>query len=70
MKRCPKCKKLSVAFDPYKGAEVCMMDDCSCIVIDDNSFSYLKTDIITSTIRRIKVVSGNETETIKKYKMM
>ncbi len=69
MRRCPKCHKLSVSYDPYKGVDVCMVDDCSCIILDENSFSYLKADISTGTINRIKVVRGHEAEIIKKYRM-
>ncbi len=69
MRRCPKCHKLSVAYDPYKGVDVCMIDNCSCIVLDENSFSYLKTDISSGTINRIKVVSGHESGIMKRYKI-
>ena len=28
MKRCPKCKRFGVEFDPYTGLERCLWDDC------------------------------------------
>lgn len=28
MKRCPKCKRFGVEFDPYTGVEKCLWKDC------------------------------------------
>jgi hypothetical protein len=70
MDRCPKCKRLTIAYDSYRGVSRCMVDGCSCVVIDANSYSYLKPDLTTRTMNRIKVERGSETKIIKKYSMV
>lgn len=69
MKRCPKCRSFSIDYDPYRGVYMCMVDGCSCVILDETSYSYLKPDPSTRTINRIKVEEGSETTIIKKYNM-
>lgn len=69
MKRCPICKNFSVAFDPSRKAYRCMVAGCSCVVIDEHSYSYLKPDPSSRSISRVKVERGRETKVIKKYSM-
>jgi hypothetical protein len=70
MKKCPKCGNFSVDLDSYKGAYVCMIDGCSCVLIDENSYSFLKHDPSTKTVNRVKVEGGHETNIIKKYTLV
>lgn len=69
MKKCPKCGNFSIDYDTYKGVFRCMIDGCSCIVIDENTYSYLKADPSKKMICRIKVEQGRETKVIKEYSM-
>lgn len=70
MKKCPKCNKYTVDYDAYRGVNRCMVDGCSCIVIDDDSYSFLKIDSSSKTINRVKVEKGTETAIIKKYNLL
>ena len=62
MKKCPRCKQYTVAYDGYKNVERCMVVGCGCIVIDNKSYSYLRRDNITHTMTRILVKIGTEQE--------
>ncbi|MGD0886156.1 MAG: hypothetical protein ABSA46_15025 [Thermodesulfovibrionales bacterium] len=70
MEKCPKCNRFTLGYDRYRGVLRCMVIGCSCVVIDENSYSYLKPDPSTKTMNRIKVERGNETKVIKKYSMV
>jgi hypothetical protein len=67
MKKCPKCGNYSVSYDAYRGIELCMIDECSCHIIDENSFSYLEFDPSTGTMNRIKVEKDHEPQVVKQY---
>lgn len=69
MEKCPKCNKYSVAYDAYRKVHRCMIDGCSCVVIDDKTYSYLKADSSDNTINEIKVEEGKETGILKKYSL-
>jgi len=70
MRKCPKCNNYTVDYDAYRKIYRCMMTGCSCIVLDDNTYSYLKIDPSTKTINRVKVERGTETSIIKKYTLI
>ncbi len=69
MKKCPTCNNYTIEYDAYRGVYRCMMVGCSCIVIDDDTYSFLKIDPSAKTINRVKVVNGAETKVIKKYNL-
>jgi len=69
MNRCPKCNKYSIDYDPYRRVHRCMIDGCSCVIINENSYSILKVDSKNKTINRIKIENGEEVEILKKYIM-
>jgi phage FluMu protein Com len=69
MKKCPKCNNFSVAFDAYRMVDRCMLDGCSCIVIDTSTYSYLKADPPSKSINRVKVENGAETAVMKRFKL-
>ncbi len=67
MEKCPKCGQYSVDYNPYKKSHVCMIDGCSCVVINSNSYSFLKINPTAKTIDRVKVEDEIEIEVVKKY---
>lgn len=69
MKKCPRCNKYSVAYDAYRKVNRCMIDGCSCVVIDEHSYSYLKADSSSNTVSRVKIEEGRETSILKKYSL-
>lgn len=69
MQKCPRCKRYSVAYDAYRKVNRCMIDGCSCVVIDDHTYSYLKADSSNNTVNRVKVEEGRETGILKKYSL-
>ncbi len=70
MDRCPKCKRHTVTYDGYRGVRRCMVDGCTCVVIDHKSYSYLKRDSKQKEIHRVRVVDGVEKGTLKKYQLL
>ena len=66
MKFCPLCGRYSVEYDPRKKAERCLADDCTCIIIDSNSYSYLEVNTSEKKAARVKVEKGTKT-IIKQY---
>ena len=66
MKKCPKCKHHSVAFDAYRKINRCMIDGCSCIVNTDSSFSFLRHDFTAGVVDRVQIKDEKET-VIKTY---
>lgn len=69
MDKCPRCHKYTVAYDSYRGVNRCMVDGCSCIVIDENTYSYLRSNPSSRTIDNVKMCNGVEEGIIRKYRM-
>lgn len=69
MQKCPKCNRYSVAYDAYRKVNRCMIDGCSCVVIDNTTYSYLKADSSDNTINEVKVEKGRETGILRKYSL-
>lgn len=69
MEQCPLCRQYSVALDGYRGIYRCMEAGCSCVVIDNSSYSHLKADPSARTISRVMVVDGVEKEVLKEYEI-
>lgn len=53
MKKCPKCGKYTVDYDAYRMVYRCLMFECSCIVEDDNSYSFFEIDPSTKTMHKV-----------------
>lgn len=70
MEKCPKCNKYSVSYDAYRRVKRCMVDGCSCVIIDENSYSMLKMDVSGKTVNRVKVENGKEAGVLKKYNLV
>jgi len=70
MEKCPRCNKYTVDYDAYRGINKCLVDSCGCVVIDEDTYSYLKIDLSTKTINEVKVEKGTETSIIKKYHLL
>ena len=66
MEFCPRCGKYTVAFDSYRMVKRCLSDACSCIVIDENTYSHL-TSTTKDTVDRVKVRNGVNIGIIKTY---
>ncbi len=67
MEKCPKCNQYTVGYDAYRKVKRCMVDGCSCIVINKHAYSYLKNNSFSNNIiNRVKVENGSEV-IIKKY---
>ncbi len=66
MKKCPKCNNFSVDYDPYRKVEACMMDGCSCIVVNDSTYSYLKRDSSNGKVCRIEE-NGKDRKIVKEF---
>lgn len=47
-----------------------MVDGCSCVIIDENSYSMLKLDVSGKTVNRVKVEKGKEAGVLKKYNLV
>ncbi len=67
MRRCPICKNLSVGYDSYRKAYRCTMPGCSCIVVDETTYSYLKKEK-NGTVVRVELSNGG-TRVVKEYKV-
>lgn len=66
--KCPKCHRFTTAYDSYRKVKRCMVDGCSCIVIDKDNYSYLKRNLATGDMNRVNVNKGKETHIIQQYK--
>lgn len=69
MDKCPKCHKFTVAYDSYRKVTRCMVDGCSCIVIDKETYSHLKANLTSGTVDRVKVKNGSEKGIVRRYKI-
>ncbi|MEK6757860.1 MAG: hypothetical protein AABX88_01910 [Nanoarchaeota archaeon] len=69
MDKCPKCKEFSVSYDSYRRKNKCIIDGCTAIVIDENTYSYLKHDYERKVAERVKIINGIETEVIKTFNL-
>lgn len=69
MKNCPKCGNYTVDYDAYRRVYRCIMVGCSCIVLDNNTYSFLKIDSSAKTMNRVKVEKETEISIIKKYNL-
>lgn len=69
MEKCPKCGRYTIAYDGYRRVHRCMVDGCSCIVLDEESYSCLKQDSATGTVNRVRIVDGVEKDVLKKYQL-
>ncbi len=63
--KCPMCDVYSISYDPYQKVDRCMVDGCTVIIIDENTYSYLRHDPLLDNAERIKVVNDIETEVLK-----
>ena len=66
MEKCPYCKEYSIAFDGYRNVKRCVITGCTCIIVDDISYSILKHN--TKTVDRVLIVNGKESHIEKSYK--
>lgn len=62
MNKCPKCGNYTIDLDAYRGFERCLMDNCRCIVLDKNTYSYLQINFEKNRFERVKVKNGIEKE--------
>lgn len=69
MDKCPKCNQFAVGFDSYRGVTRCMVDGCSCIVIDEHSYSFLKPDPSTRTVDRVQIEHGTQIAVLRKFSL-
>jgi len=68
--KCPRCNKYTVDYDAYRRVNKCLVDICGCVVIDEDTYAYLKIDLSTKTINEVKVAKGTETSIINKYHLL
>ena len=54
MKKCPRCKQHTIAFDVYE----CTSDECSCIAVSEETYSYLRNNPNTNKIDIVEVKNG------------
>ena len=66
MTKCPKCGNHTVGYDSYRRVNRCLVDGCSCVVYNDNTFSYLEHSL--NSIDRVRVKKDGFKEIIKSYK--
>ena len=60
MEFCPHCGKYSLEYDPYRNATICLSYDCSCIIVDKNTYSYLNPHDHNGEAKRVSVKKENK----------
>jgi hypothetical protein len=72
MDKCPRCGMYAVTYDAFRGVTRCLVDGCSCQIIDDKSYSILRANPSKKTIERVLIKKGEENslnpEVLKSYK--
>jgi len=64
MDKCPKCGMYTIAYDGFRGVTRCLVDGCSCHIINDKSYSILRHDFSRKVVERIVVENGKETNKV------
>lgn len=70
MTKCPCCNKYTIAYDGYFGVNKCTVDGCNAIVVDNETYSYIKNNHANKTMDRVEVKGGVYTKVLKRFKML